>query len=159
MCARSNRVTSDRYSIKFDACNVLNQRPFLGDERKTSARAECFLNGIHNVIMQMLKVIPADLSAIETVGGLSLYLTTSTDALPRRSLASCDGLPVGVAKKPVPSVDHRSAVLAIDAASPLFGDVFLGGLINTPALRAGKYDCGAYSASHSDSPDCPRRRR
>src|SRR6267378_2993247 len=77
MCARSNRVTSDRYSIQFDACHVLNQRPFLGEERKTSARAECFLNGIHNVIMQMLKVIPADLSAIETVGGLSLYLTTS----------------------------------------------------------------------------------
>src|SRR5712664_2752778 len=72
MCARSNRVTSDRYSIKFDACNVLNQRPFLGEERKTSARAECFLNGIHNVIMQMLKVIPADLSAIETVGGCLL---------------------------------------------------------------------------------------
>ena len=116
------------------------------------------MNGIHNVIVQMLKVIPADLSAIETVDGLSLYLTTSTDALLRRSLALCDGLPVGVAKKPVPSVDHRSAVLAIDAASPLFGDVFLGGLINTPALRAGKYDCGAYSASHSDSPDCPRRR-
>jgi hypothetical protein len=43
------------------------------------------MNGIHNVIVQMLKVIPADLSAIETVGGLSLYFTTSTDALPRRT--------------------------------------------------------------------------
>src|SRR5882757_8697046 len=42
---QSNRVTSDRYSIKFDARNVLNQRPFLGEEWKTSARAECFSVG------------------------------------------------------------------------------------------------------------------
>jgi hypothetical protein len=51
-----------------------HRNPLIHPEQniETADEAIALMNGIHNVIVQMLKAIPADLSAIETVGGLSM---------------------------------------------------------------------------------------